>query len=726
MKTSPPRSMSLILAVVLPVVALAACEQIAGIDDMTEYYGESDAGTDTGTDVQEDTGPAACSLGGQNPPPRTALRFANLAPSSDSVDFCVKSSTDPDYGARTFLKEFGSQCPPLSYGEVLIPLDVAPGTYDVKVVGADAADCSDAGLSEVTGVEVADQRTVTIVRVGGAGGIDEKVVALPEVRFTKDRSTRFVNAIASDEGIFFGIAASDRLPTDLITTFSDAVPMGSVPAPKPTVVGIGAINDAGYLGTLDAVFNFGASRADQQEAVMVASPDGSLALSLYATGLPGSFEYPVRGLVCLEDKFQGAGTKGVTSNYLTNCRFTALKQVTVDTINIALYGRFAPFETERRNAAIAAVANLDSDVVCVQEMTREGDRAELIAESASKFPYALNPTFDLDTKFNDARDQSGNVPPDLGPACVDVMPKLDAAIACITSNCAEEPGNADTPLGEIGANCFSSKCGNEFIPLVFGEEAERRCVSCLFVNLLSSETLADTQDLCANDPRPQYAFRGASPEIMLSKYPLSDMETYVLPSSAYRRAVLAAKANIGSEQAPEYVDVYCSQLSYIQGSTFPYPGVYGTETTVDGIDAPLTDWASEQYLQAQRAIAWIQNRGDASGMTIIAGDLSSGDADTSDLSELNPATVRLFRANFTEALSAGYAPVCNFCAFPENSYGGDNGFWLAHIFTSGRPLGVLSTEITLMDKSVTLPEEPFEGAVSDNFGLRSVLFDPTW
>lgn len=729
MKTSALRSAPLLFAFVLPLGLLAACEEIAGIEDMA-VYSPSTAGTgggDAGTDADAFV-PKACEIGSVNPPPKNALRFANLVPTADAVDFCVKPSSEAEYGPKTFLKEQGDDCPALSYAQVLIPLAVDPGTYDIKVVPADAADCSGAGSSEVTGVQVTDQHRVTIVRLGGAGGVDEKLVALDEILFTNDQSTRLVHAVSTDEPLFFSLAEEARLPAKITAPIAGPIQLGGVPPADDDVIGVGSINEAGYLGSLTLPWNIVVTRSGQQEGVAVASTTDGQVYSVFAVGLPGSMDFPVRGLVCREEKFMGAGQNNMTVNYLTNCSLGPLKQFTVDTINIGLYGDFAPFEDARRDAALNAVANLDGDFVCVQEITREADRTQLADLAKARFPYSYNPQYDLDTEFSDPRDQSGNVPPALGPACGDVTGPMNDVIECVTNKCAQDLGNPDSQLGDKGSDCFATDCVGTFAPLLLGTYGDegKRCFVCLLVNLLSSETLTDTASLCGTDPRDQFAFRGASTEIMLSKYPLSDTQSYVLPSTGYRRSILAAKANVGSADDPELIDVFCGQLSYIHGSTLPYVGQYGAETTAPEVEDPITGWSSENYLQAKRATEWIESTRDPDALTIIAGDLSSGDEDATGLTAQNPATVRLFRSTYAEALAPGYEPKCNFCAFPENPYGGESGFWLAHIFTAGPQVGVLLSERTLTEKSVNLPADPFEGTVSDNFGMRAIVFEPTW
>ncbi len=174
----------------------------------------------------------------------------------------------------------------------------------------------------------------------------------------------------------------------------------------------------------------------------------------------------------------------------------------------------------------------------------------------------------------------------------------------------------------------------------------------------------------------------------------------------------------------EPVDVFCANLSFIHGTTLPYAGAYGHETQVDGVPEPLTGWSSENYLQAQRGIDWIKSRAQPGRLAIVAGYLSSSDADAPGLTSLNPATTRLFRQTFSEAVAPGSEPDCDLCQFPENPYGAGGSFWLSHIFTHGLDVRVVSSQRTLTEKSVQLNEEPFQGTVAEHFGRRVELRYP--
>jgi endonuclease/exonuclease/phosphatase family metal-dependent hydrolase len=56
-------------------------------------------------------------------------------------------------------------------------------------------------------------------------------------------------------------------------------------------------------------------------------------------------------------------------------------EVVVDTFNVALAGAFIPYESERRQPIVEAIAASDSDIVCLQEVWNQADK-ELIRDGA--------------------------------------------------------------------------------------------------------------------------------------------------------------------------------------------------------------------------------------------------------------------------------------------------------------------------------------------------------
>jgi len=714
---------ALVLTTCSAAFLASGCEIVLGLDKREVWVdplsAEDSGAQDSGPDVP--LLPTGCSLD-QLDAARTGLvRLANLVPNASKVDFCLIPK-DPDAGAPPFpfIKSHGSECPALGYGQVLRPQSIEPGEYEVHVVPANAADCS-AASSSVAQVQVNAGTTMTIARVGGANQIPEKVVALPEIK-AKDGNIRFVHGVATSERLFFGATSQGQMPARFINNVSgvDGVEFGSVPLKSEGTV-FGPINEAGYLNPLNVELPLGAARKGAENAILSDLIKGQ-EVSIFAVGIPESYEYPVRAVICQESDFDG---------FFTRCHQSALPQVTVDSVNAGLYGLFAPFEAERRPEVIKAVSELETDFVCVQESARDADREAMIAAAAAAgiLKYSYNPEFGEGTPFTNPKDQAGNTPADLGAPCgePEVLALSDAAMECIQTNCSTDPNDPNAKL-KGGADCLSSKCLTSLIVMIGSKDiAQRRCVACLLVNLMSEETLAGAGDECSLNAKAGYAFQGKSPELLLSRFPLTGTETYVLNSTSYRRAVLHATAEVAEGVS---VDVYCAQFSYIHGITFPYSGFYGAETNVDG--TVVESWHSENYLQAQRTIEWVKSRQAPQGIAIIAGDFSSSEEvkenDVVKVDSLNPVTVQLLRKEFVEAVPPGWQPLCNFCATPENPYGGKPAYWLSHIFTYGRKVGIDSFTRTLTDdQAVDLPEEPFKGTVSDNFGIRSkIVYQLGW
>ena len=72
-------------------------------------------------------------------------------------------------------------------------------------------------------------------------------------------------------------------------------------------------------------------------------------------------------------------------------------------------GAFVPNEDARREVIPGALAALDSDVVCLQEVWTQADKDAITAALAGTFPHAVSFTHDLDTPVDDPTDQNGDV-----------------------------------------------------------------------------------------------------------------------------------------------------------------------------------------------------------------------------------------------------------------------------------------------------------------------------
>lgn len=720
-------------AIVSACLLLNACQFIGTMEERS--LAPRDAGVEDGPaqDVEE-AGDAAdagdvigerCTLEDEKAPlpGQASVRLANLVPDDQEVDFCLRKVGEP--WATAFMEGLGTQCPSIKYPDMIRPRPLDAGRWDIKVI-AFGQGCEGSAVAEANNVDLVPNFVTTVVLMGG-NGVPFRIVALPEVKLSKDSSLRFVNAVPDlDNALYFSILNRGRMPAKAMSNLSgpDGVAFGAV-LPEQASTLIGPVNEAGYLDYQSTEFNVGASQKGGDDAVLAAVIPLSLRqTTLTAIGIPGSYDYPVRGLLCDE--------ADVVSDMYTPCQVTELPLIAVDTMNIGLYGLAAKFEAERREAALDALANLTSDVLCVQEITRESDRASLIdrAKTANTFLHAYNPQFDLDTVPAESKNQQGELPPPPTVACEssEVQAQAQAFIDCLTTNCSTEPGSPDGILdvSKGGVGCISSKCVAQALVFLGPDYGKRSCFTCMFVNLSGEETMGTALSECTTNPKAGFVFRGASPQIMLSRYPLSNTESYVLPSTNWRRAVLRAVVEIPDTDP---VDVFCLHLAPIQGPQFPYSGHYGGDMEVDG--EVLTEWSAEQYYEAQLALAWIKQQATPGRLAVIAGEFrSSEENEDAGLSALNPATIRHFKkdAALTPAQPPDWQPLCNWCATPENAYGSASSFLTAHIFTMGSTVKVEGFERILADpNAVALPAQPFQGPVSDSFGWRSrIIYKLGW
>ena len=117
---------------------------------------------------------------------------------------------------------------------------------------------------------------------------------------------------------------------------------------------------------------------------------------------------------------------------------------TVDSLNVGLAGAFIPFEPQRRAAIGPAIATLDSDVVCLQEVWQESDKDAIVAATRSRFPYVARSRHDLNSAITSEIDPMCDVPaaPTTAPCgSAALRAGLEDGLRCLTANCSTMPGN---------------------------------------------------------------------------------------------------------------------------------------------------------------------------------------------------------------------------------------------------------------------------------------------
>lgn len=389
--------------------------------------------------------------------------------------------------------------------------------------------------------------------------------------------------------------------------------------------------------------------------------------------------------------------------------------ITVDSLNVALAGAFIPYETERRAAVVAAVANDPADIVCLQEVWREEDKQLIRTAAQTRFPHVVSFRHDHDTPIDTPIDPMCTVPPEpTTPPCAGaaVRTAFEAGLRCLAQNCSTMPGSE---MGQTTSTaCARERCIADVSALLLGDAEAKRCYGCVAPNL-PTETFASIRTLCTTNPRGDLAYRAQSGVMILSRYPLTNTEAKVMPGTWNRRVILRATATIPG-RGP--VNVYCNHLSPVFDDelAFPYTGRFGCGMT------GRTGWATEQAAQARALVSYItQSAG--SGRAIILGDFNTGPEvmGAQAITGEAPDTYNYLRAQLTPALPANHSPFCTYCR--ENSLTGTMfSVWIDHIFLRGFPAGATrSFTRTFADTPVMVSGTPNRVPISDHYGVRAVL-----
>jgi hypothetical protein len=691
------------LLALVPLAALGACRGIAGLRDI----------------AYSDAVDGACSSPSLPSTGNGHIRLVDAATSAPSdVDFCIRASGSTDWGSPVFANG-GPACQPgLEYGQVTVPFGVPAGSIDVEAIPA-GSPCSAQSTSVATNVPVGDASqgaaVVTIVRFGG-GAAQEQIVALPEEPPGANYAglVRFVNALSSGDSIDVGIAASAALPTTIATeVFPVPVPAGGVePANQNPAL---PVDGAGYLHSPSLALNLGAALHGQTSALFVAPSSPEDTLTVFALGDPTSVDHPARGLRC-EDGTPSAGAGGdaasATGSVLASCTLTTLPSLAIDTFNVDLYGAGAPFEADRRQPVFDAIASRGTDLVCITNISRDGDKQALAQAAKSRFPYAFFATTTLDDPATDPTTADGSTPPTPTSApCAGVAAStIDPIEQCLAAHCVTGDAGIQTTA------CLGQACAP---PLVVLASSEPACYDCLIYYLASEVSLSDGRNACTTDTRAPLAFGGMSYSMLLSHYPLAATQAFELPSTGFRRTLLYADVVLEDGQ---HVDYYCAHLSSpLVASSIPYTGQYGAT------------WEDEQDVQIAKVVRFIQAKSATTHHpAIIAGDWRASmqidnpeDGGTPILVASSPEVMwALDSADggaFVRATPDGQVPVCEYCPSPQNPYNGNTkpeDFTMT--FLLGFPAGAtVEDSFWDTDFAVQLTPVPYEAMPDGGVGPRS-------
>lgn len=240
---------------------------------------------------------AQCSVVGGTPS-RARVRIAHVSPDLRAVDVCVAPAGTTNFSAPV-LSGLGVQ-DGLTYGAITRYVDVPAGSYDVRVILANATGCSIPAIPDTKGVTFTTGQTVSVVALGdfdasGAAANDPairlKVFADATSAPTGNARLRFVHASPGTPAVDVGLGSG----TSFTKVFSN-VSFGEVATNSP-------VDNLGFVTVPAPVTSPVAARLAGKTTDALVIPSVSLPAQGVFTafaigGKTGASDKPLQVLLC--------------------------------------------------------------------------------------------------------------------------------------------------------------------------------------------------------------------------------------------------------------------------------------------------------------------------------------------------------------------------------------------------------------------------------------------
>ena len=350
--------------------------------------------------------------------------------------------------------------------------------------------------------------------------------------------------------------------------------------------------------------------------------------------------------------------------------------VSFATWNVGLAPVDVAYTDERAPLVIDALATLDADVLCVQELWRDSDYGALVAAASETFPHAQ---------------RRPAMPGDAGCA----EDELGAIADCAALHCEGLSG------GEL-ASCALDE--DTCLP-VFGELSSA-CSTCIADEVVTGGGIPEVYEGCTSEGGAGFIFGGAFDTALLTRLPVVERNALVLDSFLVRASV--EHARVETPEGP--IDVFCTHLASAI-DTFPYEGAFG-------------DWHGEQARQIEQLLGFVDERTDPNGGgAVILGDLNTGPSIPAAAIEpvWEEHYAMLIAAGFDDPHAASPDVQCTAC--PDNTFHlGSRPKLIDHVLVRGLDASNATID-RLFTEPVSIPtsEGTVESHLSDHYGVRLSL-----
>lgn len=285
--------------------------------------------------------------------------------------------------------------------------------------------------------------------------------------------------------------------------------------------------------------------------------------------------------------------------------------IRIASYNAGLAPGYVPSSEERREHTIEAIASLEAELICLQEVWLQEDIDAVLAATAATHPHQF---VEITTeKVTDT------------PACTkkEIQPVVDCAnkrcadskdlVSCVLAECGEE-------LGELSDACFDCAAAN--------------------IGLNDIDLIAEA---CTTGSA-QFTWDGHNGLMLLSSLPLVEVGLTTADSWLVQRAWIGAELQEG-------VAVACTHLAADLSETTAYDG------------EQFSSYEEEQAAQLSDVLAWL----DATELpAVLAGDLNTGPELVGQVAELPDNWQQVEDAGYIDANIAEDAAFCTWCP-EENS-----------------------------------------------------------
>ena len=344
---------------------------------------------------------------------------------------------------------------------------------------------------------------------------------------------------------------------------------------------------------------------------------------------------------------------------------TTASSAVLATYNTGLAVNFVPYAEERRDAVAEAVAGLDADVVCLQEVWQDEDIDAILAATADTFPNS----------YYEKTEEAAGEGTEASCTEEETTPLKD----CALDNCADS---------EDLTGCVFTYCSGEF------DKLSDECKECAAANI-GLEDIEAIVEACLTGSAA-YSWGGHNGLLLLSRDTLADTELLMMESWLVQRAALYARAG--------EVQVACTHLA----ADLPEP---------DYTSDFASSYEEEQAQQITTLLAWMEDRIGTEPAALL-GDFNTGP-------ELSGGITAELPANWQLLVDAGWAdanvdqadPFCTWC--PDNTLqSGADAKTIDHILlrnsTGSEPLRLLDTTAAIETDAGT-EQMP----LSDHYGMSS-------